>query len=160
VVVSADLQQAAASPRQPIDFVLSAAAAPRMVSDIQTTPGLELGWALGVDRVLGELKEPRLLRRGTPEEIRDPYAEMHWGEVFLHSHPDGTLRPSVADLDSAEVGYRLGIAFGVVVYSLGALELLLVTPPRRPTLYAPSWSRLFGRYCVTVTRLPPRGGAR
>jgi len=154
-------QPAAASPRQPIDFELAPEAACAMRSHIQKHPGLEHAWIHDVDWDRGMLVNPRLRRRGSPTRVDDCYNEMTPGQVFLHSHPNGILAPSDNDIDSAREATAFGIAFGVVTLQDDRVDLLLVTPPRRPppTSY-PTWSRKLGPFVVSIMRLPSWMGRR
>ncbi|MBF0500612.1 MAG: hypothetical protein HQM09_10810 [Candidatus Riflebacteria bacterium] len=88
--------------------ILSAATLPKSTVDPDDT-----------DRDVEDMLQPspwtgfRILARGTTEEAPAVLRGLRPGDILLHNHPNGILRPSQADLEIASLCGRSGIGFAI-----------------------------------------------
>jgi ATP-dependent DNA helicase DinG len=106
-------------------------AAERLRDEIAGNDGGEVFAAcrLGED---GRIAEVLVVARGSDSEVAALSAYMERGDVIVHNHPSGTLRPSEADVGvSAEAG-RAGIGSYIVNNDLSRVRVVAEPARRKP----------------------------
>ncbi len=84
-----------------------------MVSEIQQSQGNEVLWWCKLDRE-GLIGQATVSARGHEEAVPALFPHMTKGDVIIHNHPSGELRPSNADLAVATQLGNQGIGFYIV----------------------------------------------
>ena len=83
----------------------------------------------------GTITELRVVARGDPSSTPAPLPHLVQGDVVVHNHPGGLLRPSAADVEvAAELGNQ-GIGSWIVDNSVTELYILVepvIVPPVTP----------------------------
>lgn len=83
----------------------------------------------------GTITELRVVARGDPSSTPAPLPHLVQGDVVVHNHPGGLLRPSAADVEvAAELGNQ-GIGSWIVDNSVAELYILVepvIVPPVTP----------------------------
>ena len=96
---------------------------------IRETGGAEVFFVgrRGPDAVVAEVQ---VVARGHLTAVPAVLAAAHTGEVVIHNHPSGVLRPSEADLDIAARASERGVGFLIV--NNAATEAYVVVEPFQP----------------------------
>jgi ATP-dependent DNA helicase DinG len=106
-------------------------AAERLRGEIAENGGGEVFAAcrLGED---GRIAEVLVVARGTKSEVPALAAFLERGDVIVHNHPSGTLRPSEADVGvSAEAG-RAGVGSYIVNNDVSRVHVVAESARRKP----------------------------
>jgi ATP-dependent DNA helicase DinG len=106
-------------------------AAARLRDEIAENDGGEVFAAcrLGDD---GRIAEVLVVARGSDSEVAALAAYMERGDVIVHNHPSGTLRPSEADVGiSAEAG-RAGVGSYIVNNDVSSVRVVAESARRKP----------------------------
>jgi ATP-dependent DNA helicase DinG len=103
----------------------------QMLSDIQECDGSEVLW---VARINSEkvVCEVNTVARGHQSAVPAVAPHMEKGDVIIHNHPSGILRPSDADLAQASMLGNQGIGFYIVNNSIDAVYVVV-----EPVAYTP-----------------------
>jgi ATP-dependent DNA helicase DinG len=106
-------------------------AAERLRAEIDDNEGGEVFAAcrLGED---GRIAEVLVVARGSDSEVAALAAYLERGDVIVHNHPSGTLRPSEADVGvSAEAG-RAGVGSYIVNNAVTRVHVVAESARRKP----------------------------
>ena len=103
----------------------------RMLEDLEESGGNEVLWVGSIDRdkVVCEI---RAAARGHESAVPAVMNQMEKGDVIIHNHPSGVLRPSEANLAQASMLGNQGIGFYIVNNTVDAVYVVV-----EPVLYTP-----------------------
>ncbi|MDC7233117.1 MAG: helicase C-terminal domain-containing protein [Spirochaetales bacterium] len=103
----------------------------RMLRDIEEAEGNEVLWvgSINEDKVVSSVKTAA---RGHESAVPAVMEHMEKGDVVIHNHPSGVLKPSDADLSQASLLGNQGIGFYIVNNSVDAVYVVV-----EPVLYSP-----------------------
>ncbi|MBF9018665.1 MULTISPECIES: helicase C-terminal domain-containing protein [unclassified Oceanispirochaeta] len=103
----------------------------KMFADIEECDGNEVLWVgtIDEDKVVSAVKTAA---RGHESAVPAVMEHMEKGDVIIHNHPSGILRPSDADLTQASMLGNQGIGFYIVNNSIDAVYVVV-----EPVLYSP-----------------------
>ncbi|MCB1044030.1 MAG: hypothetical protein KDC35_13885 [Acidobacteria bacterium] len=98
----------------PVERVLSQAATEQLRSEIAAAGGAEIFAVLSRDPESKLFDQLKVVARGTGVEVPAIMSRAAWGEMTVHNHPNGVLRPSQADMQVASVFGEEGIGSMIV----------------------------------------------
>ncbi|HUX11435.1 MAG TPA: helicase C-terminal domain-containing protein [Spirochaetia bacterium] len=102
----------------------------RLREEIEEADGNEVVFVGRIDSN-GSLCEVRAVGHGDKSEVPAPLPQLERGDVVLHNHPGGTLRPSKPDLSvAAELG-ALGIGSYIIDNNVSQLYVIVEPLPVR-----------------------------
>ena len=108
---------------------LTKEASRRIKAEIAKASGNEVCFVASIDED-GGVAEPRVVARGHKAAVLAAVRDAVPGQIVLHNHPSGTLKPSNADLEVASRLYDNGLGFGIV--DNDATEMYVVLEPALP----------------------------
>ncbi|MCB1053259.1 MAG: DEAD/DEAH box helicase, partial [Acidobacteria bacterium] len=79
--------------------------------------------------------EMHILARGNDAAVPALVSRVHWGDLTVHNHPSGVLKPSQADLNVASVMGELGVGSMIVDNSVSH-GYMVVEPSTEPQVQA------------------------
>ncbi|MDA3956545.1 helicase C-terminal domain-containing protein [Oceanispirochaeta sp.] len=102
-----------------------------MLSDIDESQGSEVLWVAKIDedKIVSHVT---VVARGHESAVPAIAGQMEKGDVIIHNHPSGILRPSDADLAQASMLGNQGIGFFIVNNTVDAVYVVV-----EPVLYTP-----------------------
>ena len=103
----------------------------KMQSDIEDSGGFEVLWSAKIDDN-GLVTEVFAASRGHESATPAILPHMEKGDVVIHNHPSGNLRPSEADLYQASGLGNKGIGFYIVDNSLESIYVVVEPVPVKP----------------------------
>jgi hypothetical protein len=125
-----------------------------VAGEIQRAEGREVAFACGWNSELQQITTARVIARGSHTCVPGVFADVRPGELFLHSHPNGNVSPSDADVQCVHSEYGRGVGFAVC--DSGANRLYVVREPGVPVTLAGKQPRVwrFGRFSLTYFPKP------
>ncbi len=99
-----------------------------LAGEIASAGGAEVLSAVTVTEV-GDWTNLRILARGTHDKAPAVLRSLRPGDVLLHNHPGGDLRPSDADLSVASLCGRSGVGFAI--HDDACRKMYVVVEPSR-----------------------------
>ena len=84
-----------------------------MIEDVKEADNNEVLWCGKIDDE-GMISHVSVAARGTEQEVPALFPHMEKGDIIIHNHPSGNLRPSQADLSVASSLGNQGIGFFIV----------------------------------------------
>jgi len=103
----------------------------KMLEDIEDVNGSEVLW-------VGSINDEKIIvkvsavARGNEYAVPAIASQMEKGDVIIHNHPSGVLRPSEADLAQASLLGNQGIGFYIVNNTIDAVYVVV-----EPVIYTP-----------------------
>jgi len=103
----------------------------QMMKDIEDGQGMEVLWVASLDseKIVSSIKT---VARGNESAVPAILSEMEKGDVIIHNHPSGVLRPSDADLAQASLLGNQGIGFYIVNNTIDAVYVVV-----EPVIFTP-----------------------
>ncbi len=98
----------------PISRVLTEEVAAKLRSEIAESQGAEIFAVLHRDADRPLFSEITVIARGTGVEVPALLSRANWGDMTVHNHPSGELRPSEADMRVATIFGEEGVGSMIV----------------------------------------------
>jgi len=110
---------------------LSDAVCRQMAQDVDSAGGCEVLWCGKLDGE-GMIYEAVPAARGHEQAVPAIFPHMEKGDVIIHNHPSGILKPSSADLTQASLLGNNGIGFYIVDNEVGSVYVVVEPVPVVP----------------------------
>lgn len=108
-----------------VNDLLSTQIIKNIKQDIETASSREVCIIGDIDQETEKVKDYRLVARGNRQSVPAIISDLHPGQIVIHNHPGGDLRPSAADIKiGSQVGNQ-GIGFAIINNEVSSIYVIV-----------------------------------